>query len=145
MSEILVNIIGALAPLVVAALIALLSYVARYFSNKAEMIKETHFKDMLQSAIWEAQRVAAEAIKAVNQTLVDALKEKAKDGKLTKEEALEAIDSAKNYFRNHISDWAMRYLKAELGPIEVWLAGLIESLIPGLKAEKTFQVASNPR
>jgi len=123
------QIISALAPLVVALLGALIAYATKYFRDKAVGIKVTFLRDALDRALQEAQAVATESVAYANQKFVEDLKEKAADGKLTADEAREAMSIAVQYFVTHISQESARILKAALGDIGTWVESLIETKV----------------
>ena len=68
-----------------------------------------------------------DAVRATNQVLVDELKEKSKDGKLTEDEAQKAMETAKDYFLKHITRDSLKILEASIGPIREWLEGVLEA------------------
>lgn len=123
-----------LLPVVAALLIALVGYGISYLRKQTQAIENEMARKALNDALTEAEIVATDAIKATNQVLVDALKEKAADGKLTREEAVAAMNTAKLYFTQHITKGSKDVLEAALGPVSEWLEGLLEAKLAGEKS-----------
>lgn len=129
-----------LLPVVAALLIALIGYGVTYLKKQTQSIDNEIARKALNDALTEAEIVAKDAIKATNQVLVDAFKEKSADGKLTKEEALAAMNTAKMYFMNHVTAGSKQILEAALGPVSEWLESFLEAKlaaekVPNVKAE----------
>lgn len=76
--------------------------------------------------------------------LTEALKERSEDGKLTKEEAQEAMRLSKQYFSSHISESSIQILEAALGPINYWLETFLEAKLAQTKIEKQVVNQANP-
>ncbi|MGE5585710.1 MAG: hypothetical protein ACM309_09330 [Bacillota bacterium] len=123
-----------LLPVVAALLIALVGYGISYLRKQTQAIENEMARKALNDALTEAEIVATDAIKATNQVLVDALKEKAADGKLTKEEAVAAMNTAKLYFMQHITKGSKDVLEAALGPVSEWLESFLEAKLAGEKS-----------
>lgn len=123
-----------LLPVVAALLIALVGYGISYLRKQTQAIENEMARKALNDALTEAEIVATDAIKATNQVLVDALKEKAADGKLTKEEAVAAMNTAKLYFMQHITKGSKDVLEAALGPLSEWLESYLEAKLGTEKA-----------
>lgn len=126
LSEILIPLIG----LLITALIGL---GIAYLQAKVQEIKHKAARESVQAALAEAEYQAANAVKAVQQTLVDNFREAAEDGKLTDEEKRLALEAAKEAFLNSISVGALDTLKAAVGPVEDWLTELLEAKVLELK------------
>jgi hypothetical protein len=126
LSEILIPLIGLL-------ITALIGFGIAYLQAKVQEIKHKAARESLQAALAEAEYQAANAVKAVQQTLVDNFREAAEDGKLTDEEKQLALETAKEAFLNSISVGALDTLKAAVGPVEDWLTELLEAKVLELK------------
>ena len=133
MDELLNGALQLLIPVAVTALVALLSYATAFLKEKASGIKQEGARNAVYAALDEASRVAKDAILATQQTFVADIKAKATDGKLTKEEAQEAIETAKNYFVNALSSNSLEILEAMMGPIQSWLTQYLEAKIGEMK------------
>ncbi len=128
-----VNLIEILIPLIGLLITALIGLGIAYLQAKVQEIKHKAARDSVQAALAEAEYQAANAVKAVQQTLVDNFREAAEDGKLTDEEKQLALQAAKEAFLNSISVGALDTLKAAVGPVENWLAELLEAKVLELK------------
>ena len=126
LSEILIPLIGLL-------ITALIGFGIAYLQAKVQEIKHKAARESLQAALAEAEYQAANAVKTVQQTLVDNFREAAEDGKLTDEEKRLALETAKEAFLNSISVGALDTLKAAVGPVEDWLTELLEAKVLELK------------
>lgn len=126
LSEILIPLIGLL-------ITALIGFGIAYLQAKVQEIKHKAARESLQAALAEAEYQAANAVKTVQQTLVDNFREAAEDGKLTDEEKQLALETAKEAFLNSISVGALDTLKAAVGPVEDWLTELLEAKVLELK------------
>lgn len=144
LSELGLQIARALLPVVVAFLIALVSYGISFLRGKAADIKNDTLRKSLDNAFYEAELVATDAIRATNQVFVDEIKAKSADGKLTKEEAKEAMSIAKNYFLTHLTTNSKSVLEGALGPINEWLESFLEAKLGQTKVEKQVANLANP-
>jgi len=128
-----VSLIEILIPLIGLLITALIGLGIAYLQAKVQEIKHKAARESLQAALAEADYQAANAVKAVQQTLVDNFREAAEDGKLTDEEKRLALEAAKEAFLNSISVGALDTLKAAVGPVEDWLTELLEAKVLELK------------
>lgn len=128
-----VSLIEILIPLIGLLITALIGLGIAYLQAKVQEIKHKAARESLQAALAEAEYQAANAVKAVQQTLVDDFREAAEDGKLTDEEKRLALEAAKEAFLNSISVGALDTLKAAVGPVEDWLTELLEAKVLELK------------
>ena len=144
LSELGLQIAQALLPVVATFLIALVSYGISLLRGKAADIKNDTLRKSLDNAFYEAEVVAIDAIRATNQVFVDEIKAKSADGKLTKEEAKEAMSIAKNYFLTHLTTNSKSVLEGALGPINDWLEGFLEAKLAQTKIEKQVANLANP-
>ena len=142
--EIGMQIAQALLPVVVAFLIALISWGVAFLRKKIAEIENDIARSSLDGALYEAEVVAVDAIRATNQVFTDAIKERSEDGKLTKEEAQEAMAIAKDYFLGHITENSKGILEAALGPINEWLESFLEAKVASSKIEKQVASLANP-
>lgn len=128
-----VSLIEILIPLIGLLITALIGLGIAYLQAKVQEIKHKAARESLQAALAEAEYQAANAVKTVQQTLVDNFREAAEDGKLTDEEKQLALETAKEAFLNSISVGALDTLKAAVGPVEDWLTELLEAKVLELK------------
>ncbi len=120
-------------PVFALFLVVLIGYGVALLRKKIEEIDNEIARRSLSAALVEAESVGTDAIRATNQVLVDELRSRSEDGKLTKDEAHEAMGVATDYFVRHVTSDSMRILEASLGPIQEWLEGFLEAK---LSAEK---------
>ena len=131
-----VSLIEILIPLIGLLITALIGLGVAYLQAKAQEIKHKAARDSVQAALAEAEYQAANAVKAVQQILVDNFRKAAEDGKLTDDEKRLALEAAKEVFLNSISVGALDTLKAAVGPVEDWLTALLEAKVLELKQSK---------
>jgi membrane-bound lytic murein transglycosylase B len=129
MNEISVQIAQTLFPVIVALVIALLGFAVTFLKAQTQKIQQDTLRRSLNAAIDEAHIVARDAVTATSQKLTNDLKAKAEDGKLTKEEAQQALAEAQSYFLTHISNDSMKILESALGPFKEWLDDFIEAKV----------------
>jgi len=127
------KIVETLLPIVIALVIAALNYGVMYLRRQISKLENDTLKKAIGDALTEAQTVGIEAVKATQQVFVNEIKEKSEDGKLTKEEAKQAMKIAKEYFMSHISKHSLKILQAAIGPIEDWLESFLEAKVYDLK------------
>lgn len=128
-----VSLIEILIPLIGLLITALIGLGIAYLQTKVQEIKHKAARDSVQAALVEAEYQAANAVKAVQQILVDNFREAAEDGKLTDDEKRLALETAKEVFLNSISVGALDTLEAAVGPVENWLTELLEAKVLELK------------
>lgn len=133
-SELGIQLAMSLLPVVAALLIALIGYGVTYLKKQTERLNNEIARRALHDALAEAEIVATDAIRATNQTLVNDLKAKAADGKLTRAEAITAMNTAKEYFLRHITSGSKEVLEAALGPVTEWLESYLEAKLGAEKA-----------
>ena len=74
------------------------------------------------------------------------VKEASSDGKLTREEAAQAMNAAKHYFLTHITSNSVNILREAVGPIKDWLDTFLEAKLGEYKggAYGEVQKLANP-
>lgn len=139
-NDVIMQLVMYMVPAVGALFMALLGYLVSFLSKHQKKIRNEILRDSFGAALGEAHIVARDAILYAQQTLVDALKEASMDGKLTKEEALQAMNEAKAYFITHISENSKNILIEALGPINNWLSSFLEARLREYKGEVQNEV-----
>ena len=127
LSAFALDLVEILLPVIALFLVVLIGYGVTLLRKKIEEIDNEIARQSLSAALTEAELVGIDAVLATNQVLVDELKEKSKDGKLTEDEAKEAMGVAKDYFLSHITSGSLKILEASLGPVREWLEGFLEA------------------
>jgi hypothetical protein len=126
-NAIAMRVVEALLPLLALLVTVAVGYLVSLLRVQAEKVKNETARASLIAAIAEAERVAVDAVQATNQVLVDGLREASEDGKLTKEEAAEAMRMAVEYLQSHLTPGALQILQAAYGPIEEWIESYLEA------------------
>lgn len=104
-----------------------------YLQKLTKKVSDETLRASLDAALTEARQVAKDAVLETKQVLVDDLKAKTTDGKLSKDEQAQAMGHALEYFRSHLSQNTLRILTAALGPVEQWATGLMEAQLAEVK------------
>ena len=138
-----VSLIEILIPLIGLLITALIGLGIAYLQAKAQEIKHKAARESVQAALAEAEYQAANAVKAVQQILVDNFRKAAEDGKLTDDEKRLALEAAKEVFLNSISVGALDTLEAAIGPVEDWLTALLEAKVLELKQSRVAGEVAN--
>lgn len=119
-----------------AALAVLFGFAMNYLKKKADKIKNDTLRKALKESFEEAERVGTLSIRAVKQNMVEDLKKKAEDGKLTPQEKHQALQRAKEVFINNLSQESINTLEKEVGELNNWLGSFLEGK---LKEEKDIE------
>jgi len=127
------DILEALIPLLVALLTALVGYAISFLRKKIESITDESIRVIISNALEEADRVAEEAVLATQQKFVDDIKKAREDGKLTQEEALQALQMAKQYFISHLSGSSKEILFNLYENFDQWLEDFLEAKLGYIK------------
>lgn len=134
-----------LLPILVALLVAIMGYVIAWLKKQTGKIEQDIIQKILESALDEAHRVGRDAIIATNQRFVGDIKSQAEDGKLTHDEAQEAMLRAKEYFMATITRDSLKILENAIGPAEEWLEGFLEAKLGHEKdAQAMVSKLANP-
>jgi len=83
--------------------------------------------EAIKAAISEAEKIADQTIYSLQQTVVDGLKQKNEDGKLTADEAKEVMELAIHNFIADVSSNTLSVLSQNADNIEQYIKNLIES------------------
>lgn len=142
-NDVLMQLVQALLPVLTLAIIMLVSYAIAYLRKRTSFVNNQIIRSTLDEALAEADKVMVEAINYTNQVFVDDLKKASADGKLTKDEAMQAMNKAKEYFLSHISGGSKAILESALGPIETWLKESLEAKIAQQKSKSSIAVRVN--
>ena len=88
---------------------------------------------MLSFALYEAEKVADTVVASLQQTVVQALREKSADGKLTADDAREIADLALERFLSSLSAQTLALLEDSAGDIIEYASNLLEAQLLKLK------------
>jgi predicted ATP-dependent Lon-type protease len=116
------------------ALALLASLASWLFAELARRVRASHLADTRKRVFQEALEAMLTAVLAVEQTTVSTLKASAQDGKLSAEEASEALASAVELARQRMGAPAIAALARELsGDVDEWLRSAGEAMIANMK------------
>lgn len=90
--------------------------------------------EALQAALSEAQTVADNVVASLQQTVVNDLKAKSADGKLSAEDIKSIADTAIDRFLSDISGQALDVIEANANDIVAYVSNLIEARLFKLKS-----------
>jgi len=119
-------IIAAAGLLFSAVIIPLVKAAFTWLKGKTE-------NEAMQSALTEAQTVADNVVASMQQTVVDGLKAKSTDGKLTADDAREVADMAVERFLSDLSAKSLALLEDNAGDIITYAGNLLEARLVKLK------------
>ena len=89
--------------------------------------------EMMSFVLYEAEKVADNVVASLQQTVVQGLKEKSADGKLTADDAREIADLALERFLSGLSAQTLALLEENAGDIIEYASSLIEARLLKLK------------
>jgi uncharacterized membrane protein YhiD involved in acid resistance len=101
-------------------------------------IKSKTENENIRMAIDEAQTVADNVTARLQVSIVDGLKEKSADGKLSKEDARSILDTAVDMVISDLSAGALRVIENNADDITDWLRNLIEARLFKRKNEAAY-------
>lgn len=100
-----------------------------------EWLKGRTNNEALRAAMDEAKTVADSVVASLQASVVDALKERSADGKLSAEEAMEVADMAVEMFLSDISARSLSLLEENADDVTAWIGNMIESRLAQLKKQ----------
>lgn len=124
MNEILLNIISVIVTAVVLPVISMLG------TRLVEWISSKTKNEAASRLLTNATNAVLNAVRAVFQTYVDALK---KEGKFDKQSQEAALKKATEIALSQMSDDVKEYIRSSYGDLELWIKITIESAINKLK------------
>ena len=133
--ELAVKALEILACIGVLLVLVLLHEASKYLREQARRVENCLARELLMSAIAEAELVGVDAVYAANQVFVDALRRSSADGKLSKDDAAHAMQIAVDYFRTHISSTSARILGGPAELADKWIREFLEAKLAQIKAD----------
>ncbi len=133
--ELAVKALEILACVSMLLVLVLLHEASKYLREQARRAKNCLARELLMSAISEAELVGVDAVCATHQVFVDALKRTCADGKLSKEDAASAMQIAVDYFKTHISSTSARILGGPAELADKWIREFLEAKLAQMKAD----------
>ena len=117
--------------------LGVIGYISRYLSKKTEaLIKniEANDYDVSTSILtWVKDVIITDVVKSLNETVVKATKDAAKDGKITEREGRQILEIAIDTIKAQLSDKVQEKLSLVVGDLDSWIKSVIEVIV---KAEK---------
>jgi hypothetical protein len=98
-----------------------------------EWLKGKTKNEAMRSALEEAGAVADNVVASLQATVVDGLKAKSADGKLSADDAMEVADRAVEMFLSDISERSLALLEENADDVTAYIGNLIESRLAQLK------------
>jgi len=133
--ELAVKVLEILACIGALLALVLLHEASKHLREQARRMENCLARELFMSAIAEAELVGMDAIYATNQVFVDALRRTSADGKLSKEDAMNAMQIAVDYFRTHISSTSARILGGPAELADKWIREFLEAKLAQMKAD----------
>lgn len=116
--------------LITTAVPVLTTYLCKFLYTKWTEGKANIENEKIQNTLDTVVKMALDAVRATNQTMVEELKKK---GEFTKEAAEEAFNKTKETVLLMLSEDASQVISEVYGDVDVYLDTLIESLVKQLK------------
>ena len=116
-TEIVVMLVGLVFTSVI---IPLVTAMFKWLKGKTE-------NEAIQAAISEAEKVADSVVASLQSNVVDGLKAKSADGKLTADEAKDVANKAIDMFISDLSSKSMKVINDNADDISAYIQNLIES------------------
>lgn len=116
--------------LITTAVPVLTTYLCKFLYTKWTEGKANIENEKIQNTLDTVVKMALDAVRATNQTMVEELKKK---GEFTKEAAEEAFNKTKETVLLMLSEDASQIISEVYGDVDVYLDTLIESLVRQLK------------
>jgi len=133
--ELAVKALEILACIGVLLALVLLHEASKYLREQARRVENGFARELLMSAIAEAELVGVDAVYSTNQVFVDSLKRTSADGRLSKEDAASAMGIAVDYFKTHISSTSARILGGPAELADKWIREFLEAKLAQMKAD----------
>lgn len=128
------GVITILYPVIVALLGFLSTKLIAFINSKTEAVKKNIKNETVKTYIDVVSNTVSEVVQALNQEIVNGIKEASKDGKLTEDEAKEIKNKAIEKTLGILSDDAKETLTMVFGDLDTYISTLIESAV--YKAKK---------
>ncbi len=125
--EVMPPVISAISQLLVIVLLGIISFAANVLRNKFKI-------DLSEKTLSGIRTTLTDVVTQLNQQVVDDLKAKSADGKLTSEEKDEIIYQAKELALRLLDDKSLKFLREKYGDELDAIELLIESIIGTYKS-----------
>jgi hypothetical protein len=125
MTQIIIAGVGVLFTAVIAPLV----------KAAFEWLKGKTNNEAMRSAIDEAKTVADNVVASLQASVVDGLKAKSADGKLSADDAMEVADMAVEMFLSDISERSLSLLENNADDVTAYIGNMIESRLAQSKKQ----------
>ena len=109
------------------------SFVSQLKASSEEKLSASHFK-IFNAAVDNALQIITNVIKGLNEELVNDLKAKASDGKLTEDERIEILNNAVRKIKSQFSTEILNGLSLCIDDIDSWLVSTIHKTLGDIKS-----------
>ena len=134
-SGIIVTITSTVVSVIGALICYLLTILANFFRKKAKEIDNVTAKELAETTINILDTSIQSTIVKVQNDIVDGLKEKSEDGKLTEEEILEIRRTVLDTVKNTLSEESKEVLSKFVGDLDEFVLVLVEQKFNKLKRD----------
>lgn len=135
LSSLAAQVVPALANLLLALLSALVVAGISYVIRSLQAQKENRGLALLVTALDTGRQQVETIVAQLQQTVVDQLKAKSQDGKLTPDEIQEIRKLAWEEFQKTMPKALAEVLRAAVGDLEAWVAAEVERAVTQQKAQ----------
>jgi hypothetical protein len=140
MDQILDSLVQA-GVLVVIAIIGYIStWVVKFINAKKDQIAKETSNESVKMYVDLVSRNAIQVVETLNGTLVNELREKSSDGKLTEAEIRLIRDNAMSMLKDTLSEEARTTLSYVVGDLDKYLSSLIEATVVKVKKENAMPI-----
>lgn len=134
-SGIIVTITSTVVSVIGALICYLLTILANFFRKKAKEIDNVTAKELAETTINILDTSIQSTIVKVQNDIVDGLKEKSEDGKLTEDEILEIRRTVLDTVKNTLSEESKEVLSKFVGDLDEFVLVLVEQKFNKLKRD----------
>lgn len=135
MNENLQTLLASCAPLLILLITIITAYVVKLINKICDDTTSKTNNEMLNYAIDAVNSISVTVVKALNQQIVDDLKAKSEDGKLTIDEIRMIKTDAINTIKESLTDTVKETIETAYGDLDQYISNAIESAISDVKNE----------
>lgn len=135
MSENLQTLLAACAPLLILLITIITAYLVKLINKVCDDTKSKTNNEMLNYAINAVNSISVTVVKAFNQQIVNDLKTKSEDGKLTIDEIRMIKNDAIDTIKDSLTDTIKETIETAYGDLDQYISNAIESAIADVKTE----------
>lgn len=130
------ELVSIMLPVLCAVLVNEIHQGAKQLKAKAELTKEQTTKAFLEKAIYSAEELALTTVTAMEQTTAAELREKVKDGIVSKDELKELSVDVYNQMVYQLKEEYQEVIRNTYGDLRLYLTDLIEKKLYEVKNTK---------